>query len=265
MKEHVNEKLRELTSHKYVEVVNRGNAAILIAFEIASKLSSKKKVLIPDQGGWFSYKTYPKLFALEVVEVKTNRGVIDLEDLKEKSKDCSAFIFTSFAGYYAEQPLKEISSICKSNDCLVVEDATGAIGDEILCNGGYSDIIVGSFGKWKPVSVGYGGFISCKENWFDKARVSLSSSRVYSESYEKILEKLNSLDLKKYLDLQLKVKEEINVEIFHKDKRGLNVVTAYDEKIIEYCKGKEYEYVVCPKYIRVNEKAISIELKRLVL
>ncbi|MDP2907652.1 MAG: hypothetical protein Q8O03_06940, partial [Nanoarchaeota archaeon] len=75
---------------------------------------------------------------------------------------------------------------------------------------------------------------------------------------------LNSKRLEKLLKLQAKVKKELKgVEIFHKDKRGLNVVTEYSEKVLDYCNKKKYEYVLCPTYARVNEKAISIELKRL--
>ena len=77
--------------------------------------------------------------------------------------------------------------------------------------------------------------------------------------------------LKKLYALQEKVKSELEgkkFKVLHRDKRGLNVVvkpmTSEDkEKIIEYCKKKKYEFVQCPKYIRLEEDAISIELKRL--
>ena len=35
------------------------------------------------------------------------------------------------------------------------------------------------------------------------------------------------------------------------------------DKIIKYCKENNYEYTLCPRYIRVNENAVSIEVKRL--
>jgi dTDP-4-amino-4,6-dideoxygalactose transaminase len=265
MKEKVKAELQQLTNHKYVEITDRGNSAIFVAFALAQKLNPKTKILIPEQGGWISYRKYPKFFNFEMVEIKTNRGVIDLKDLEIKSKNACAFIFTSFAGYYAEQPLKEISVICKTNNCIVIEDATGSIGDKELCNGKYSDIIVGSFGNWKPVYLGYGGWISSNQNIY-LAKEALSTIKVHSKTYEELYQKLEKLDLNKYLELQKKVKEELkNYTIFHKEKRGLNVITEYNEEILQYCKDHNYDYVICPKEIRVNEKAISIELKRLIL
>ena len=181
--------------------------------------------------------------------------------MREKVKDASAFIFTSFAGYFAEQPLEEISNICKGQ-CLVIEDASGAIGDQKLCNGNHSDIIVGSFGKWKPVDCGYGGWISTNENYFDLVSEAISLSKVHPQFYNQI--KLENNKLHKLLELQKRVKEELkDYEILHKDKRGVNVVVKHDPKVIEYCERNNYPYVLCPKYIRVNENAISIELKRL--
>jgi len=48
----------------------------------------------------------------------------------------------------------------------------------------------------------------------------------------------------------------------------INVIIKFDDeevkqRIIEYCKENNLEYTVCPRYIRVNENAVSIELKRL--
>ena len=67
------------------------------------------------------------------------------------------------------------------------------------------------------------------------------------------------------------IKEElvgIGLNVFHPDKKGIVVIAeakkdSDKKKLLEYCKRNELEYVECPKYIRVNEKAISIEVKRL--
>jgi len=265
IKDQVEEKLKVLTKHKFVHITDRCNSAIFVAMSIAKNASESNKILIPDQGGWFSYKKYPKYFDLEIVEVRTDKGVIDLEDLKEKVKDASGFIFSSFAGYYAEQPLEGLSSICREAGCLIIEDASGSVGDETLCNGDLSDIIVGSFGQWKPVDCGCGGFISISNSKLrDLGKDALSISKVHPATYEEILKGLESNKLRKLLELQKHVKEELKeFEIFHKDKRGVNVVVAKNPEIIKYCDDKNYPYVICPKYIRVNEEAISIELKRL--
>ena len=265
MQEQVIQKLKGITKHNAVRITNRGNASIFIAMAIAQKVNPQPFFLIPDQGGWISFRTYPKILNLDVKEIPTNRGILNLKALEEGTKKASALIMTSFAGYFAEQPLKEISEICKKNKCLLIEDATGSIGDKTLCNGDLSDIIVGSFGRWKPVNLGYGGFISVRnKELFEQAKEPLSLVKVPDSIYDELLPLLNNKRLEKLLKLQEKVKKELKgVEIFHKDKRGLNVVTEYSEKVLDYCTKKNYPYVLCPTYARVNEKAISIELKRL--
>jgi len=261
----LDQKLKKLTRHDNIHITDRGNSAIFMAMSIAKKINPKADIIIPDQGGWYSYRTYPEFFNLNIVEVKTNYGVIDLNDLKKKVKNASAFIFTSFAGYFAEQPLRKIKTICKRSNCLVIEDASGAIGDKKLCNGKYSDIIVGSFGKWKPVECGYGGWIStAKKEYLEAGREAMSITKVHEKFYKEIMKPLRKNKIKKLLALQEKVKQDLkDFEILHKDKRGLNVVVKFDPKVLEYCKEKNYQYVLCPSYIRVNENAISIELKRL--
>tara|TARA_Y100000310_G_scaffold345502_1_gene465709 strand:+ start:11768 stop:12574 length:807 start_codon:yes stop_codon:yes gene_type:complete len=264
MKDELLKIMKNLTKHEFVEITDRGNSAIFLAMQLAKIVNPKNIILIPDQGGWLSYKTYPKYFGFEVIEVKTNRGVIDLEDLKSKISDASAFIVSSFAGYFAEQDMQAISKVCREAKCLLIEDASGALGDEVLCNGLYSDVIIGSFGRWKVTELGYGGWISSNIAFHAKVKEGLSLIKVHDKAYEEIFAALEKNKLVSLLNLQKKVKEELSdLEIFHKDKRGVNVVVAYDEKVLDYCKEKGYEYVLCPKYIRVNEKAISIELKRL--
>ena len=265
MQEQVIQRLKELTKHNAVRITNRGNASIFIAMSMVQKVNPKSFFLIPDQGGWISFRTYPKILGFDVKEIPTNRGILNLKALEEGTKNASALIMTSFAGYFAEQPLGEISEICKKNNCLLIEDATGSIGDKVLCNGELSDIIVGSFGRWKPINLGYGGFISVRnKELFEQAREPLSLVKVHNSIYDDLLPLLNSKRLEKLLKLQTKVKKELKgIEIFHKDKRGLNVVTEYNEKVLDYCAKKGYPYVLCPTYARVNEKAISIELKRL--
>lgn len=267
------DKLKEYTRHANAKLVNCGNAAIFAAIYILKKVNSKPFILVPDQGGWISFKTYPKIFGFNVLEIKTDKGVIDLQDLEANAKKGAGFFVTSFAGYYAEQPMKQISEICKANKCILIEDATGAIGDATLCNGNYSDIIVGSFGKWKPVNFLEGGFISCNDSdYFEKTKEMYSILR-FRPDYEKLLKKLDKAKdrLNFFMETSEKIKKDLeamDLPILHRDKRGLNVVCAFKEsrqreKIIEYCKKNDYEFLVCPKDIRINVDAISIEVKRL--
>ena len=259
-------RLREFLRLNHIKVVERGNLALLMALEMVSKVNPTKNViLIPDQGGWISFKNYPLLFNFEIREVKTDYGIIDLESLSKNAKDASALLITFLAGYFAEQPLKEISKICKENKCLLVEDATGAIGDNILCNGNFSDIIIGSFGVKDIVNLGYGGFIAFREyDWVNYIKISSSLSKVHERIYFDILVKLNRNRLNQLFEKAEKVKNELeDFEVIHRNKRGLNVVVKFTSEIIKYCDRNNYPYILCPEYTRVNESAISIELKNL--
>ncbi|MBU2560733.1 MAG: DegT/DnrJ/EryC1/StrS family aminotransferase [Nanoarchaeota archaeon] len=267
--------LSKYTKHKEVRLVQRGNAAIFCALYIVKKTNPRPFILIPDQGGWISFKTYPKMLGFEIRTVKTNRGLIDLIDLEKKAESGAALLVTSFAGYFADQPMSYISKICKRNNCILIEDASGAIGDDDLCDGDHSDIIVGSFGRWKPVNAEYGGFISVSKKELLEDVSDVFSTTNFYPRYDTLLQKLTKA--KDTIKLMTKraeaVKQEIakrfpELKIIHKDLRGLNVVVRHmnekeKEQIEKYCDEKHFDYLECPNYTRVEEDAISIELKRL--
>jgi len=279
MKDEIISELKKLTKHNYIELTERCNTAIFAALYCARKLAlddkhniTKKAIIIPDQGGWLTYEKYPKMLELEAKKVKTEHGIIDLKELKEISKNACAFIYSNPAGYFAEQPIKDIYKICKENNCLVIMDVTGCIGDAKLCDGDYADFTVCSFGRWKPINLGYGGFVSTgKKEYFDKAK-EIFNTTSFDEKYLPLLdEKLK--ELSKRLDFLYKKADKVKNDlkgfsILHKDKKGINVVVKFSnngekEKIINYCKTNNLEYTLCPRYIRVMDKAISIEIKRL--
>jgi len=309
MKEEVFNLLKKYTKHENIELISRGNEAIFAALYCAKKVNSKKAILTVDQGGWFSYLKYPKKLKLEVELVKTDYGVVDLKDLngRLKGKNYCAFIYSNPAGYFAEQPIKEIYEICKKNDCLVIMDVTGSIGSA-LCNGEYVDFIVGSFGKWKPVNLGYGGFLTAKKKeYFEKAEEIFNMSEIgyrklpalagrkipisehaqkhipsfssgsvfdttsFDEDYlPELSEKLKNVKQRYALfeNINKKIKKDLKeFRILHENKGGVNVIVEFSsekekDKIIDYCKKNNYQFTICPRYIRVNEEAVSIEVKR---
>src|SRR3989338_4390206 len=289
-KKKIIEFIKQYTNHKYVVLTNSGDLAIYAAMYYLSK-EGYEQLIIPDQGGWLSYKKFPVQLNLKIVEIKTDQGVILIDELEKVCISSStkntktALIITSFGGYYAEQPLSEISKICKTYDVLLVED-TNAIGDKIikankqitkinkyrLCNGKLSDIIVCSFGKWKVVNNYHGGFISSNNkaviNNINSTKEIADKIKPVNMDYEKLLGNLETAHerLNFLIETCNQIKQELNkigVNLFHKDKRGIVVITEYDDKVIDYCKKNNLEYTVCPRYIRVNEKAISIEVKRI--
>ena len=255
--------LKELTSHNYIEVVKRGNSAIDSALQLV-----KKKVLIPAEGGWIHYQTAPKNLGLEIIEVNCNDAKIDLKDLEEKSKSCEAFLYHNPGGYFAEQPIKKIYEICKKNNCLVILDVAGGIGTK-LCNGQYADLVIGSFGKWKLVDAKVGGFITCNNQELWKK---IKFNKLEDEKdLLKILQKLEELPQRiRYLEnIRDKVINDLStLDIVHPEDLSFVVVIKFNnnperEKIINYCNINQLPYTECPRYIRLNQPAISIEVKRL--
>ncbi len=66
------------------------------------------------------------------------------------------------------------------------------------------------------------------------------------------------------MNISQKVKKDLKGnEILHKESEGMNVVVKYTPQVLTYCVKNRFPYILCPNYIRVNEKAISIELKEL--
>jgi hypothetical protein len=274
MKQKIIGLLKEYTNHNIIELTSRGNTAIFAALYIARKWFldngeiKKKIVLYPDQGGWISFYKYPGMLELESKKIKTDYGVIDLNYLKNiiKKGNVDALIYSTPAGYFAHQPIKEIYNICKDN-CLVILDITGSIGTKL---GNYADLMVASFGKWKPINMGYGGFVSIKnKDVYEKAREIFNTTSFDEKYIPLLLKKLEELPKRYELfnKINEKIKDELkDFDIIHRNKKGINVIVKFKdekEKIINYCKNNNLEFTLCPRYIRVDEKAVSIEVKRL--
>ena len=281
------EKLVSMTNHSYAKLVNSGNAAILSAMN-----SIDGAILIPDQGAWNGFKQIAKFLNKDLITVKTNKGLIDLDNLNEsiiQSSDNNlidldddnkpALFLTSFAAYTAEQDLKAICDFAHKNNILVVEDASGAIGDyeNRLANGNYSDIIIGSTGSPKIVNVEDGGFITTNNNSiFEKSSLILKTSKASNITACGIYNELDfaTENLKKTVDacsyLKEMIGDETNSNVYHNDKRGINVIIeAEDPKSLSYKLLQEFVLdshgmiTKCPNYNRLKEKAVAIEIKNL--
>lgn len=257
--------LSKITGHSFVELVSRGNTAIFYALFIAKKMG-KTKVYIPDQGGWFTFKTYPKILGMGLEMIPTHNGIIHHIPVA----DNAVLLYAQPAGYFAEQDMKSIYQQCERKT-MVIADVSGSIGSE-MCDGRYADILVGSFSEWKPINIGYGGFLSVNEKkLLENGKELFSTNKIHSSLEEELLKKLAILTKRYDLFQETvnKVKKDLSsFDIIHRDKEGINVVVAYrDEKekkeLITYCIEQSLQYTVCPRYIRVNKPAISIEIKRL--
>ncbi|MBT3297736.1 aminotransferase class I/II-fold pyridoxal phosphate-dependent enzyme [archaeon] len=266
IKESVLKEIKQRTNYEYVEVLNRANSAILLSLSVLGQ-----KVFYPEEGGWMTYHKYAKNLGKEVVSIKCHDARIDLNDLKNRLEEKCVFIYHPLGGYFAEQDIEQIYKICKEKNCLVIMDVSGTIGTR-LCDGKYADICLGSFGDWKLIDYGQGGFISFQNPKLFNHFKPLFSAMTFRGDYEKLLHHFNILDgrIKFLLDKRTEIINDLKeFEIIGKDNElGFVVIVVPKSetdrlKIVAYCTKNNLEYTMCPREIRINRDAVSIELKRL--
>ncbi|RMF06869.1 hypothetical protein D6764_01240, partial [Candidatus Woesearchaeota archaeon] len=269
----VSEKLSALVSDsspKRAVFASRGSSAIRIALRAVKKLG-KRRVLIPDQGGWLTYEKDIINERLEPVTLKTRDGFFSPSDLKNYSFD--AALLNSMPGYAVLLPMKDIAGFCRENNILLINDVSGSVGRE---EAKFGDIAVGSFGRWKPLSItsekgASGGFLAFSQE-LDKAlfESGFEPSAGLLSSLEKAISGLpgkisfwNSLRKKVVLELQ----QEGFSPLFS-DSEGINVVVPFSstqerDALVSFCEKRDLPFEFCPRRIRVLRDAVSIELKRI--
>lgn len=251
--------LKKLTGKNNIYFTKSGNKAILAVLKIL-KSSGFRRIMIPDQAGWLTYYQYPKRMKLKLEEYGTNFGIIkkiNFEKLIDNIKEKTIIIINSMPAYAYFNDMPEI----KNRNIKIINDAAGSIATEYAK---YGDFVVGSFGKWKPVEIGSGGFIAADEN-LDIADEEIDFSELLAEL--KSLNKKTSFFENKNRQIK-KDLEKLNTKVINSEKTGYNVIIHFDndiekEKIIKYCNEKKLEFTLCPRYIRVNDSAVCIEVKRL--
>ena len=289
--------LKALTEHQFVKLTDRGNTAITAALSAVftpahipahipalSVIPPTKKLLIPSEGGWIHYQKAPKKLGVLHEEVACDDAKINLQDLQKKliTGNFGALLYQNPGGYFAEQPMHEIYALCQKHNCPVVMDVSGAIGTP-LCDGKYADFLVCSFGEDKLVNAGVGGFVSCKnEALFDKISLPLFAEeklKIILEKLEKLPERIAFLkEKRKKIIEDLKEFESMKgfegVQVVYPNDLGFVVVVRLPEKsserdfseekekLINYCKQNDLPWTECPRYIRLNKPAISIEIKK---
>ena len=261
-------KIRDLTTKEHVKMTSSGNNSIFIALSAITG-----DIIIPDQGGWHGFKQIAKFLDKNIVTLKTDAGLINTDYLDElEISEGSALIFTSFAGYTAEQDIKSIVSYCKDNSITTIEDASAGIGDSENRLGCRSDIILASTGSPKIINVGSGGFIATDD---DDVFTRTSLPQKLSKTTEIICSGIdNEIDnVSKNLQVSLNATEHVKKHIpntLHADKRGTNVIIPH-ENSKSICwdlkktltTDKSGIITTCPNYNRVKQKAICIEIKNL--
>ncbi|MFT4326128.1 MAG: DegT/DnrJ/EryC1/StrS family aminotransferase [Candidatus Woesearchaeota archaeon] len=254
--------LSNLTGINFITLTPRCNAAIKLALRVAQNLE-KKHCYILDQGGWMTYEPFAKKQGFTMHTIKTKTSVLNLKELHFE-KD-SILIMHSLSAYCNPQPMKEIYEVCKQQDCLLINDCSGSITDPDLL---YGDIFVGSFGKWKPINNGKGGFIGTKDKHLDKEIM----FEEFDVSSEQLLEKIThaknrvAKNNEKSLAIMDVLQEKFpNIKIYNPNilkNQNLVVLCSYSEEIAEFCTEQEWPIEICPRDIRITIPAISIETKR---
>ena len=261
------EKIRKMTSHENVVLTNNGNAAIMLAISTV-----QDSILVPDQGGWNGFKQIAKSLNKKIINLKTEQGLVETSEL-EKYKNTS-LIITSFAGYSGEQNLKEISEVCKENDIVLIEDASGGLGDGCrnVGNGKYSDIIVASTGSPKIINVGSGGILSAaREEVIEDTRTLQKITKTNEIIASGIYSELKDIDKKLKLTFNANKYLKNNLEnVIHADLRGLNTIIKDENpkdlswNLKSNLKIDKSGFITkCPNYNRIKEKAVAIEIKNL--
>ena len=223
-----------------------------------------EKVQIQNEGGWKTYKTIPKIVGLKIVEVGTENGVIDVDKLSK-----SPLILCEPAGYITSNE-KNVKLIRAKTDFLIL-DISGSIGKDYIKKFD-ADIVVCSFGDYKPLGIGYGGFFATNNEKIYSSLKELFECFKTNIDEKELLEKLEKLDSKYKMYEVVKKKvikdiEKIGVELIF-DKNGINIfakIKSENEKkmVDEYLKKENIPFLNCPEYHRLNQKGISIEIKRM--
>ncbi len=264
----IRNRLKKLVGKDNILLVKSGNKAIMYALRFMKSIG-KEKLLIQDQGGWITYTQYAKRLKIEIIKLKTDYGLIDLNDLDSKADDKSCLIYNSMTGYFALQDSAKIYDVCKKKGCIVINDVSGSIGHEEAKHG---DMIVCSLGEGKPINYGRGGFLAFNnEALFEKMNgTEINIIDLNDDERVKLFTRIAKLSerLAMLEKVTTKVKDDLkDLEIIHKDKFGINVVVKFKgntdkKKIIDYCKKEKLEFEECPRNIRVEAEAICIEVKR---
>ncbi len=258
--------LKKYTGKKHIFFTDRGNTSIKLALKLAKDLG-KKKAFIQDQGGWITYEQFLKKLKFDYEFLQTDYGIVPLKELEAVLDEDSVLLINSMPAYFAlQEDMDKIEKVCKKKKAFLINDVSGSIGLE---QGKHGDIVLGSFGKWKPLELNYGGFLAFDgdyEEFFKK-----NSDKKLKNFYNDLQKRLKELPkrIKGMKEKAEKVKEQLQrFGVVHNEKIGYNVIVRFDGpeaklKIVEFCKLYGYEFTLCPRYIRVMDDAISIELKRL--
>ncbi len=250
--------LQSYTSYTFISLTPRANASIKRALEFAKK-RQYTTVHIPDEGGWMLYEPFARKLGFTVVKIPTQNGIIDPNTLNLNSE--SVLLLHSLAGYHSKQPCEQLRTVCDSQQALFIEDMCG-----IVYQKGHGHILLGSFGKAKPINYGTGGFIATQDaSWFEELRFDTEiEDALLLEKVKHVKKRVQHLF--HIRDTCAKaLKNEGFTPIY--DEYGLVLIVEYatdaqKEQLKEIAQKHTIDIEYCPRYIRSLKKALSFEIKR---
>lgn len=254
-------KIKELTHKSNVILTSRCNDAIKLAL-LDAKSKGKNKAIMFTVGQWVTYDQFAEELGFEIVKVENPDCMINIDILNKHLDSQSVLIIHSLSAYYYPQPMQKIYELCQSKDSLLINDCCGSIGFTDLLLGDY---LVCSFGRWKPINFGKGGFLATNFN-IKSTNVELSEEDILNKinNLPSRIEKLNDKSLAIIADILIAGLKPLNKS----EKYNLVVIVPFEsqeekETILAICDNQQVEYKECPFDIRSNRKAISIEVKRI--
>ncbi|MFT4312698.1 MAG: hypothetical protein ACMXYF_05725 [Candidatus Woesearchaeota archaeon] len=246
--------IQTIFSGYHLVFTNRCNDAIKQALDIA-KRRGFTSVGIQDEGGWFLYEKFAKQRGFDVYEIPTNEGKLARDSIRPNT----VVLSHTLCGYAILDDAQLIRQHCDAHGCLYIEDVCGCpqvshFGHMVVC----------SFGRAKPLSIGHGGVLACEQkDWCEGADSSVVDMEALTYSVVQLPEKLIRAQT-----LIAKMKKDLSSYELRADSHALVLIVFFEtdaqkEKIISYCQTHSYPFELCPRYIRTNKPAVSIEVKRL--
>jgi hypothetical protein len=248
--------------YKYITTHERGNAAITIALRAAKRLGHTT-VFIPDTGGWMYYEPIAIKLGLVVKKIPTEDGFIDPKTIQSLNlKKTDILLLHANAGYFKKLPTKEYKDITSKIGVLFIEDVCGTFGYDV-----HGDIVLGSFGKAKPIDYGAGGFLATNLDEYAQEFKDHQIALENTELEQKILAVKSRLAFLYALRNQIatQLQQSGFKTIF--DETAIVIITPYADEsqknaIVHILTKNNIEHTVCPRYIRSNKTAICAEIKR---
>lgn len=160
-----------IIGNEFASKVNKENGVIVysgtLAIEaalICAGIKKNDKVLISSTYCYSIFEAINNIGAIPVIVIPQQYftlNVNEIENAFREEKDIKCIIIAHQFGIV--QPMREIKKVCK--DKIIIEDIAQAwnLVDNGYNAGIYSDYVITSFGKTKPLSYGIGGIV-CSNN-----------------------------------------------------------------------------------------------------